>query len=275
MCNQLHGSIPEAIEGLTQLQVLKLWNNTLSGPLLHKLGKNSPLQWQDISFTGSIPTALCQKRNLTKLILFNNAFSGSIPGSLLACALLVRVRMQNNLLSGTIPVGFGRLSKPQRLELANNSRTGLIPTFLFHWFVYKPPPGFPSTIPNLQNFIASGSDLVREIPDQFQDCPGLSLHDLSSYHFTGRILTSIVSWICRTTPWLERFLKILGILQPWRCSMCATTGLRVLSLPMACSEPLTLTTLDAMRTYVEVCFCHAFIMLNTFQSSTACRQNTL
>ncbi|KAK6164339.1 hypothetical protein DH2020_001203 [Rehmannia glutinosa] len=163
MCNHLSGSIPIGIGKLSQLEVFELWNNTFSGPLPSDLGENAPLQWLDISsnsFSGQIPSSLCNKGNLTKLILFNNAFSGPIPAGLTSCASLIRVRMQNNRLNGTIPVGFGKLGKLQRLELANNT---------------------------------SGNDLFGEIPDQFQDCPGLSVLDLSSNHFTGNIPASIAS----------------------------------------------------------------------------------
>lgn len=207
MCNQLSGHVPAGLGGLTQLEVLELWNNSLSGPLPVDLGKNSPLQWLDLSsnsFSGEIPASLCNGGNLTKLILFNNAFSGPIPVSLSTCHSLVRVRMQNNQLSGTIPVGFGRLEKLQRLELANNSLTGGITddiassTSLSFIDISRNHlrSSLPSTIlsiPNLQTFIVSNNNLVGEIPDQFQDCPSLSVLDLSSNYFSGSIPSSIAS----------------------------------------------------------------------------------
>jgi len=192
---------------LTQLRVLELWNNSLSGPLPSDLGKNSPLQLLDVSsnaFSGEIPATLCNGGSLTKLILFNNAFSGPIPVGLSTCLSLIRVRMQNNLLSGTIPGGLGKLGKLDRLELANNRLTGQIPDEMgsstslsfIDFSRNRLQSSLPSTIlsiQKLQTFMASNNNLEGEIPDQFQDFPSLYMLDLSVNHFSGSIPETIAS----------------------------------------------------------------------------------
>ncbi|KAL7228218.1 hypothetical protein ACSBR2_007014 [Camellia fascicularis] len=76
---------------------------------------------------------------------------------------------------GPLPVNLGLNSPLQWLDVFSNSLSGDIPA-------------------SLQNFIASNNDLRGNIPDQFQDCPSLSVLDLSSNHFSGKIPQSIASY---------------------------------------------------------------------------------
>ncbi|KAL7228219.1 hypothetical protein ACSBR2_007015 [Camellia fascicularis] len=78
-------------------------------------------------------------------------------------------------LTGPLPVNLGLNSPLQWLDVFSNSLSGDIPA-------------------SLQNFIASNNDLRGNIPDQFQDCPSLSVLDLSSNHFSGKIPQSIASY---------------------------------------------------------------------------------
>ncbi|XP_019239581.1 PREDICTED: receptor-like protein kinase HSL1 isoform X2 [Nicotiana attenuata] len=86
--------------------------------------KYSPCSWSGVScmngfgrvtqlilggnnITGTIPSTICQLKNLTLIDLSNNNISGTIPASLKDCSKLQHLDLSNNYLRGQIP---GRIS---------------------------------------------------------------------------------------------------------------------------------------------------------------------
>ncbi|KAJ0715245.1 putative protein kinase RLK-Pelle-LRR-III family [Helianthus annuus] len=144
----LDGSIPPNTLGrLSNLQILSLRSNGLSGPFpsdFLNLRNLTALHLQCNGFSGPLPSNLSVWNNLSFLNLSNNAFNGSISPSILNLTHLTALSLANNSLSGEIP-DFSTASL-QVLDLSNNNLTGTVPRSLVR---------FPSSA-----FL--GNDLVPE-----------------------------------------------------------------------------------------------------------------
>ena len=107
--NQLSGTIPSSLGGLTNLEWLRLGSNQLSG---------------------TIPSSLGGLTNLEQLYLDDNQLSGTIPSSLGGLTNLDELNLSYNQLSGTIPSSLGGLTNLEQLRLSNNQLSGSIPAAL-------------------------------------------------------------------------------------------------------------------------------------------------
>ncbi len=107
--NNLTGSIPQGLTGLTALTELYLDHNQLSG---------------------TIPSELSSLLNLTTIHLDTNQISGSIPVGLGSITGLKNLYLDHNQLSGSIPAELGNLSNLETLELTGSLLTGDIPVEL-------------------------------------------------------------------------------------------------------------------------------------------------
>ncbi|KAG0602455.1 hypothetical protein M758_10G015700 [Ceratodon purpureus] len=80
----LVGNIPD-IGGLTQLEVLDLSNNNLTGTIPNKTAFPVELTYLDLSnnqLTGQIPDSIGNLQNMSMLLLRNNQLSGPVPANL-------------------------------------------------------------------------------------------------------------------------------------------------------------------------------------------------
>jgi hypothetical protein len=128
--NLLSGSIPAALEDLSNLQYLILSSNQLSGGIPPELGNLSTLlelRLYDNDLTGSIPPELGNLVNLEILWIDGNDLTGSIPPELGGLANLESLFLFNNQLSGSIPPQLGNLSVLQYLYLNGNALVGPVP----------------------------------------------------------------------------------------------------------------------------------------------------
>ena len=83
--NQLAGSIPPELAGLSKLTYLNLWENQLTGSIPPELGNLSNLTYlnlRDNWLSGSIPPELGNLSNLIGLYLSDNQLTGCIPEAL-------------------------------------------------------------------------------------------------------------------------------------------------------------------------------------------------
>lgn len=130
--NNLTGTFPTAILQLSELRVLHLTLNGLSGdiPDLSSLNKLEDLKLNGNAFTGSIPATIGALTQLKEVDLANNQLSGSIPTALYTLNNLELLGLAGNQLTGTIAPQIGNLTKLHSLFLDTNSLEGTIPTEL-------------------------------------------------------------------------------------------------------------------------------------------------
>ncbi|PON78664.1 Tyrosine-protein kinase [Parasponia andersonii] len=129
----LRGSF-EPLTGLTQLRVLSLKRNRLSGPI------------PDLSnFTA-----------LKLLFLSYNEFSGEFPPSAASLSRLYRLDLSYNNLSGEVPATVNCLTHLLTLRLEENRFSGTISGL---------------NLPNIQDFNVSGNSLSGEIPKSLSGFP--------------------------------------------------------------------------------------------------------
>ncbi|XP_054794743.1 probable leucine-rich repeat receptor-like protein kinase At1g68400 [Prosopis cineraria] len=129
----LRGSF-EPLTSLTQLRVLSLKQNRLSGPI----------------------PSLSNFTALKLLYLSYNEFSGGFPATLTSLFRLYRLDLSHNNLSGEIPATVNHLTHVLTLCLDENRFSGNIPSL---------------NLPNLQDFNVSGNRLSGEIPKSLSRFP--------------------------------------------------------------------------------------------------------
>ncbi|KAJ4878134.1 receptor like protein 55 [Raphanus sativus] len=105
--NILTGSLrPSSITLLTDLKLLNLSRNSLSGEIPNKIGDLASLQ---------------------NLSLAYNRFSGPIPSSVSSLSRLTHLDLSGNQLNGVVPSFFSRMESLRHLNLADNSFQGVLP----------------------------------------------------------------------------------------------------------------------------------------------------
>ncbi|KAK4257342.1 hypothetical protein QN277_006940 [Acacia crassicarpa] len=108
--NGLSGEIPADFSNLTLLRNLYLQDNQFSGgfpPSLTQLGRLTRLDLSSNNFTGPIPFSINNLTHLTGLFLQSNKFSGNLPS---VSAKLVGFNVSNNQLNGSIPKSLSNFS---------------------------------------------------------------------------------------------------------------------------------------------------------------------
>jgi hypothetical protein len=108
--NDMIGSLPSEIRGLSGLQSLNIFENQLSG---------------------AIPNEIGELTMLTVLEAGSNFFESTIPASIGNLSSLDILNLYSNLLSGNIPTEIGQLQALRSLSLNTNFLNGPLPVQLF------------------------------------------------------------------------------------------------------------------------------------------------
>ncbi|KAI4357784.1 hypothetical protein L6164_001710 [Bauhinia variegata] len=124
----------EPLTALTQLRVLSLKRNRLSGPI----------------------PSLANFTALKLLFLSYNEFSGDFPASITNLSRLYRLDLSHNNLSGSIPASVNHLTHLLTLRLDGNGFSGHIPAL---------------NLPDLQDFNVTGNRLSGEVPKSLSAFP--------------------------------------------------------------------------------------------------------
>ncbi|XP_057777538.1 probable inactive receptor kinase RLK902 [Salvia miltiorrhiza] len=130
----LRGSLPlNSVGNLTELRVLSLRNNALSGQLPSDLASCTQLeniQLQGNSFSGEIPESFFSLTNLLRVNFAGNSFSGNLSPNFNNLTNLRTLYLENNQLTGPIPDWNNLISLRNFNVSFNNGVTGSIPSSL-------------------------------------------------------------------------------------------------------------------------------------------------
>ncbi|BAB09286.1 receptor protein kinase-like protein [Arabidopsis thaliana] len=222
----LTGSIPKELGDLSELEVLDLADNSLSGEIpvdIFKLKKLKILSLNTNNLEGVIPSELGNLVNLIELTLFDNKLAGEIPRTIGElknleifraggnknlrgelpweignCESLVTLGLAETSLSGRLPASIGNLKKVQTIALYTSLLSGPIPdeigncTELQNLYLYQNSisgsiPVSMGRLKKLQSLLLWQNNLVGKIPTELGTCPELFLVDLSENLLTGNI----------------------------------------------------------------------------------------
>lgn len=128
--NDLTGPIPQTIGNLTDLEYFSATRNMLSGSIPSDIGGVSSLKYlylSDNQLTGVIPPEIGNLPLFRDLYLDKNQLSGSIPATIGNPSNLTEINLSSNQLTDAIPQEIGNLSNLRFLNLSDNLLTGLIP----------------------------------------------------------------------------------------------------------------------------------------------------
>ena len=174
--NQLTGTIPSELGNLQKLRALFLDGNQLTGEIPQELGNLPTLNelWlSDNRLVGEIPTALGDLKSLTRLFLDNNQLSGPIPAELGQLSNLVVLNLSQNQLDGEIPAELGNSSSLEELNLALNPLVGKLPPDL-------------GKLTELTLLAIHDTGLVGCIPDPLTDVSNVHLGGVNVEYCRGR-----------------------------------------------------------------------------------------
>ena len=180
--NNLEGTIPPELGGLTSLEKLFLPGNNLKGTLPPRLGNLWSLKRLDLSgngLTGGFPAELGDLTSLVLLSLHSNSLTGTIPPELGRLSELDYVHLGGNELEGSIPAELGRLTKLNVLSLNTNKLSGTL----------------PPELGNLSSAILinlAGNELSGTIPPELGDLELLDAFDVSKNRLQGLLPSTFV-----------------------------------------------------------------------------------
>ncbi|KAH0652449.1 hypothetical protein KY289_030127 [Solanum tuberosum] len=199
--NNLIGSFPREVGNLTELQILDLADNNLTGMREIQVTFNNVTGTLPLNIGSTLP-------NIEVIHLGNLNLYGTIPHSLSNCSKLTSLDLSLNRLTGMIPNSLGSLTHLQSLSLAINNLMGdSTLSFLTSlsncrdlkilFLSLNPLYGvLPESIGNLSStsllrFRAIDCKIKGEIPKGIGNLSSLLELDLSRNGFTGPIPTTI------------------------------------------------------------------------------------
>ena len=180
------GGIPASFGRLSNIHLLDLTYNNLSGTVPNSIYNLSLLTYLGIAgngLVGTLPSNMGNTLpNIENLVMSGNNFQGWIPGSLANATNLVIIHLAQNSFSGVIP-SFGSLPNLQKLMLFQN-----------HW-LEAGDWMFLSSLMNctqLTILTLDGNDIQGDLPSLVTNLSrSLEYLVLGSNHITGTIPAGI------------------------------------------------------------------------------------
>ncbi|URE35707.1 receptor-like protein kinase [Musa troglodytarum] len=227
--NAISGVVPSAMANCTNLRVLNLSANFLTGQLpdLSSLQKLQVLDLSKNSFDGRFPAWVTKTSGLVKLVLAKNDFDagempenigslknltwlflancklrGEMPASIYELTSLETLDLSHNQISGQLSKAISNLSKLYKIEIYQNNLTGVIPpevanlTLLREFdisgnrFTGKLPPEIGS-LERLTVFHVYMNNFSGELPRGFEDLKSLVSFSLYQNSFSGELPSNL------------------------------------------------------------------------------------
>jgi len=126
--SKLEATIPSVFGKLSNLQDVRLQNNTIFGTIPPEFASLPNLQRLNLNknaLTGSLPESF-KSPYLRMLDLRSNHIDGSIPDKFVVSSSCEEISLAENMLYGTIPRSIFQLSKLDTLDLSSNFLSGTI-----------------------------------------------------------------------------------------------------------------------------------------------------
>jgi len=198
-------AIPDFLSGLTELKALRLSRNGFGGTIPNFVGQWTKLQQMWLGnnkINGPIPTSIGALTDLENIFLYGNQLDGTIPSQMGQLTKITNIRLDNNFLSQKIPNEFYNLDLLQNLRLDYNDLTGeispligqltnLVDLRLNRNNVEGALPVELAQLTKLQNLIMFDSSLNGKLPNIFEEYTKLEHLDLSNNKLTGTIPRSL------------------------------------------------------------------------------------
>jgi PKD repeat protein len=167
----LQGTLPDVWDDLPDLQIVRLYDNALEGPLPAGLGRRWALYYLDFhnnKFTGGIPSEWQGMRSMRELYLSNNRLQGPLPTVFESWPGFWGMDITANSFWGPIPSSFCESVAPFGLQADGNAlhaedpelRARLTGSDWYWWARYQlSAPGAPSVVS-----MSVGTALLRWTP---------------------------------------------------------------------------------------------------------------
>eukprot|EP00535_Pseudo-nitzschia_heimii_P002220 CAMPEP_0197186746 /NCGR_PEP_ID=MMETSP1423-20130617/14504_1 /TAXON_ID=476441 /ORGANISM="Pseudo-nitzschia heimii, Strain UNC1101" /LENGTH=787 /DNA_ID=CAMNT_0042638139 /DNA_START=122 /DNA_END=2486 /DNA_ORIENTATION=+ len=152
--NNLHGSLPNELNYFSEMVLLNLYFNKLTGtiPDLSELIKVEQIDLDGNTLSGNTPESLFKLPNIMNLLLLNNKrLTGTIPEFDATASKLSRISLQGCSFVGSLPASLGGLVSLRLLQLKDNKFNGEIPLNLM-------------SLPRLEILGLDGNRLSGRIP---------------------------------------------------------------------------------------------------------------
>ena len=180
--NLLTGKIPDYFYNFSNLEALRLYNNSFEGTISSQVSKLSKLLIFEVEInhlTGTIPSFIGYLNKLETIDLSDNSLTGSIPSEVVNMTSLIDFNIRQNKIISNIPIGISNLAKLETFVVSSNALTGNINNV------------FSINQVNLSTIDISGNLLEDAIPDLVFSLPSLNTFVGSKNCFSEGISSSI------------------------------------------------------------------------------------
>ncbi|KAF8766047.1 hypothetical protein HU200_007892 [Digitaria exilis] len=198
--NQFTGAIPEFAQ-CSQVSVLDLSGNLMSGPLPGKLLTTAPANLTHFSIAGNNISGDISKYDFGGCTnLTGNNFAGEIPDDLsLLCKTLVELDLSSNNLTGGLPASFTGCRSLELLDLGSNQLSGDFVVTVISKISFllidlgsnvldgEIMPDLCASLPSLRKLILPNNYLTGTVPPSLSNCSNLESIDLSFNLLQGQI----------------------------------------------------------------------------------------
>ncbi|CAH8391505.1 unnamed protein product [Eruca vesicaria subsp. sativa] len=172
--NRFKGTLPQNLV-FPNLLAFDLSSNNFEGPFPRWKTNAAELFLYQNNFSGFLPPDIdVLMPRMKKINLFRNSFSGEIPSSLCQLTGMEILNLRNNRFSGSFPNCWNGSSELNEIDASENNISGEIPESL-------------SVLPRLSVLLLNQNALEGSIPDTFQNCSSLTHIHLGGNKLTGKL----------------------------------------------------------------------------------------